>query len=552
MEPTQEGGAGHHGWVSRTKKKSSLDQIAATCLALGVDRRHLSPAEQVVLPDCPVEPLDLQETRSLILEGEDPLGQTFCAARTAEERRPHGQTFTPAPIVRSMLEWARGRTVPARVVDPGCGSGRYVLAALGAFPDAVGVAVDLDPYAALMTRAGAHVLGLESRLDVVVGDYRELSLPRIEGATLFLGNPPYVRHHAIDGRWKTWLGETASKMGLSASGLAGLHVHFLLATALHAQVGDVGSFITSSEWLDTGYGRLVRDLLTGPLSASSIHVLDPRSLPFDDATVTGAIMCFEVGADLSDVRIQTAGSVDVLGDLSAGLPVPRQRLAESSRWSVVTQPAPRPPDGYVELGEIARVHRGAVTGANRVWVAPRDAVDLPGDLLLPTVTRARELFAAGECLATTDGLKAVISLPADLDVLDESDRERVDRFLREAERLGAADGYVARRRRAWWSVSLASPAPILATYMARRPPAFVRNTAGVRHINIAHGIYPREPMDSLELDALAAYLRTSVSTASGRTYAGGLTKFEPREMERLVVPGLPLLRERSTPARDQL
>ena len=94
------------------------------------------------------------------------------------------------------------------------------------------------------------------------------------------------------------------------------------------------------------------------------------------------------------------------------------------------------------------MHRGAVTGANRVWVAPRDAVDLPGDLLLPAVTRARELFAAGECLTVTDGLKAVISLPADLDVLDESDRERVDRFLREAERLGAADGYVARRRRA--------------------------------------------------------------------------------------------------------
>ena len=56
-------------------------------------------------------------------------------------------------------------------------------------------------------------------------------------------------------------------------------------------------------------------------------------------------------------------------------------------------------------------------------------------------------------------------------------------------------------------------------------------------------------MSAPELDALATYLRTSVSTASGRTYAGGLTKFEPREMERLVVPGLPLLRERTTPAR---
>jgi hypothetical protein len=80
------------------------------------------------------------------------------------------------------------------------------------------------------------------------------------------------------------------------------------------------------------------------------------------------------------------------------------------------------------------------------------------------------------------------------------------------------------------------PAPILATYMARRPPAFVRNLAGARHVNIAHGIYPREPLSPLALDRLAAFLRNSVTTGQGRVYAGGLAKFEPREMERLLVP----------------
>lgn len=521
----------------------TLDQIAATCLALGVDRQCLSLAELAVLPDRRVEPLDLPTTRGLILEGGDPLGQAFCAARTAEERRPHGQTFTPAPIVRSMLEWAKSHAVPARIVDPGCGSGRYILAALRAFPDAVGVASDLDPYAVLMTRANAHVLGLESRLTVEVGDYRALALSKISDVTLFLGNPPYVRHHDIDARWKTWLGDTASQMGLKASKLAGLHAHFFLATALYAQPGDVGSFITSSEWLDVNYGQLIRDLLIGPLSVSSLHVLSPTSQPFEDATVTGTITCFEVGANAPDVHIQTVESIDALGNLSAGFSVSRQRLAETSRWSVITRVTPKLPEGYVELGELARVHRGAVTGANKVWVTSRDAVDLPDDLLFPTITRARELFAAGERLATSDDLKAVIDLPADLDVLDEADRKKVDRFLRRAKKLGVANGYVARNRRAWWSVGLAAPAPILATYMARRPPAFVRNAVDARHINVAHGIYPRETMSAPDLDALAAYLRVNVSTASGRTYAGGLTKFEPREMERLVVPDLPLLHD---------
>jgi len=84
-------------------------------------------------------------------------------------------------------------------------------------------------------------------------------------------------------------------------------------------------------------------------------------------------------------------------------------------------------------------------------------------------------------------------------------------------------------------------APILTTYMARRPPAFVHNPAHARHLNIAHGLYPRESFSQTVLDNLVAYLRKSVQVTQGRTYAGGLTKFEPGEVERLLVPGPELL-----------
>ena len=48
-------------------------------------------------------------------------------------------------------------------------------------------------------------------------------------------------------------------------------------------------------------------------------------------------------------------------------------------------------------------------------------------------------------------------------------------------------------------------------------------------------------MTNSALDALAKYLSANTSTADGRTYAGGLTKFEPKEMERLLAPGPELL-----------
>ncbi len=44
---------------------------------------------------------------------------------------------------------------------------------------------------------------------------------------------------------------------------------------------------------------------------------------------------------------------------------------------------------------------------------------------------------------------------------------------------------------------------------------------------------------------LCAYLNAATRQADGRTYAGGLTKFEPREMERLLVPSPALLLEKS-------
>ena len=43
-------------------------------------------------------------------------------------------------------------------------------------------------------------------------------------------------------------------------------------------------------------------------------------------------------------------------------------------------------------------------------------------------------------------------------------------------------------------------------------------------------------MNDAFLAKLAGYLSHHISMAEGRTYAGGLTKFEPREMQRLLVP----------------
>ena len=511
-------------------------ELAALCGRLGAARvSRLTARERgLIARGGPVARELADATRAAILAGDDPLGRWFSALRTPRQRRRLGATYTPAPIIEAMIGWARGADVPSRVVDPGAGSGRFLREAARAFPDARLIAVDVDPLAALMCRATLEVLGLGGRAEVRLGDYRRLRLPAATGPTLFVGNPPYVRHHDIDPRWKRWLADTAERHGLRASRLAGLHVHFFLATLQRARPGDLGAFITAGEWLDVNYGRLVRELLVGPLGLDRLDLLDPRARAFDDAQTTAAIACFRVGSAAPTVRVRGVDRPDRLGALTGGRAIRRDELRAASRWSTVRRCRDRA--GRIELGELCRVHRGQVTGANAVWIAGPDTPPLPAALRQPTITRARELFAAGAVLASADHLRRVVELPAELDALDDDSRAAVDRFLAWARAAGADQRYIARHRAPWWSVRLRAPAPILATYMARRPPAFVRNLVGARHINIAHGLYPREPMPAASLDALARYLCSSVSTDDGRTYAGGLTKFEPREMERLLVP----------------
>lgn len=515
----------------------SEDRLAAAAIALGATSdTRIGVAASGSLPDW-----EMDIVRRLIQSGADPLGEAFCVVRGAVERRGLGATYTPLPIVNAMTSWAKRHGTPARVVDVGAGSGRFLRAAAKAFPDALLVGVEIDPLAALVARANLAAGGLNGRSKIVVDDYRKARLPRVAGPTLFVGNPPYVRHHLIDADWKEWLTREAGKLGYQASQLAGLHVHFFLATLLRAKAGDFGVFVTAAEWLDVNYGRLVRDLLVRSLPAHSITLIDSAARPFPHAATTAVVTTFKVGAPSTHVKFRKIGDLKKLGSLDKGTPVLRERMAAEQRWSNLTARQRSAPAGYIELGELCRVHRGAVTGKNRVWIAGPHGEHLPASVLKPTVTRAKEVIDAGDVLVDPTILRRVIDLPNDLDVFDGDEREEIDRFLREARARGAHVGYVAQNRKSWWAVTLREPAPIISTYMSRRPPAFALNLAEARLLNIAHGLYPREMLSDLALRTLRNYLATGVLSSEGRTYAGGLVKFEPRELERVMVPGPEML-----------
>jgi SAM-dependent methyltransferase len=100
----------------------------------------------------PPEKALVSRARADIRLGLDPLGDLFCSLRATTLRRASGAFYTPFEIVRPMVSWVL-RQEPTRIIDPGCGSGRFALEARRQGFRGKLLAIDKDPLATLLTRA---------------------------------------------------------------------------------------------------------------------------------------------------------------------------------------------------------------------------------------------------------------------------------------------------------------------------------------------------------------------------------------------------------------
>jgi len=453
-------------------------------------------------------------------------------------RRRLGITYTPEWIVDEMVRWAKEHGSPVRVVDPGAGTGLFTFAAAEAFPDAEILAIEVEPKSARHLQKTVTRTKYASRITVMQRDYLHVSdLPEVGGRTLFIGNPPYVRHHLIGSRKKQLYLKLAREFGLHENTKAGLHLHFFLKTRKLAKPGDYGIFIAAAEWIHADYGGALRALLLDGMGGISVDTFAAKHVVFPDVMTTAAVVCFEVGSRSSAIAFSEIQDREGF-KIGSGTPHSLAALHAAKHWSRFARGggAPDEAERTLPLKDIFRVKRGQVTGAKGIWVHGPDAPVLPTSLLYPTITRAKEIVDAQGEIASTDGLRSVVDLPLDLKTLMLEEREAALQFMEWARRRGGGASYIARQRAKWWSVQLYDPAPIVCTYMGRRPPVFAFNSAGVRHLNIAHGLYPRFPMEADRIRAIVGWLNANATESDGRLYAGALIKFEPSDIGMLRIP----------------
>lgn len=149
----------------------------------------------------------------------------------------------------------------------------------------------------------------------------------------------------------------------------------------------------------------------------------------------------------------------------------------------------------------------------------------------PVIARAEEVFASDGVVQDAFDRMVALTVPRDLDVRS---HPKLAAYISAGEAAGVHRGYITSRRRPWYALTFRKP-PIVATYMARQAPKFARNPHGLGTLNVVHGLYPRHPIEDIVLDAVVSELNGTRGhfVGRGRTYHGGLEKFEPSEMANL-------------------
>jgi adenine-specific DNA-methyltransferase len=343
-------------------------------------------------------------------EDADAPGERHCATMSVEQRRASGITLTPAWLVDRMLGLVEARGSFDTIVNVGAGSGRFAIAAARRFPASRVLAVENDARMAELLRRRIRDGGVQQRIDVVESDFRSAPLEP-HGRMLFLGNPPYVRHHDIEAKWKQWYRDGMAARGIGASQLAGLHAHFMLRAVQLMRPGDTLCFVTAAEWLDNGYGSALRALFTteGGAPLRSLWLAPADEPVFLDALVSAVVvevecMARSVPVRLGLIRQRRFERVREIESLDSG-----------SRWSALCQPGWLEAAQGIELGELFRITRGQVTGRNDVWVLPAESDVVANELTVPAVTRAREIINGGVLAADARSRACkVVNLPRDL------------------------------------------------------------------------------------------------------------------------------------------
>lgn len=511
-------------------------------------------------------------TQLTLFEDRDPIADAIASLATSghEER---GAVFTRREVVEFILDLA-GYTPEQplqqqRLLEPAFGHGDFLVPAverLLASYDGTDPVADLAESIRGFEIHADSVRKTRSRLieifvahghDAAVGE-RLCSLWLVEADYLLselrprfthvIGNPPYVRQEmvadilmaAYRARYPTIFDR------------ADLYIPFIEHSLRLLEPGGRLAFICSDRWMKNRYGGPLRALISSGYRLA-IYV-DMVGTPAFETDVI-AYPAITVIARESGKTTRIAHRPEIRHDNL-------KRLAHALRGEIQTHDVTvadaiihgadpwilHAPDRTELIRRLeatfptleaagCRVGIGVATGADKVFIAPYDALDIEADRKLPLVT-TKDIRAGG---VVWQGLGLVNPFDEDGRLVSLADYPKLRTYLeRHASAIRARN--VAKRSPDAWFRTIDRIHPAL----ARQPKLLIPDIKGAAHIVLEEGrLYPHHNLyyivsESWDLKALRAVLLSGIANLFVSAYsvkmAGGHLRFQAQYLRRIRLP----------------
>ena len=204
------------------------------------------------------------------------LQDSLDAGKTQKERNILGQFSTPFPLACDIMLYLRrlmGRD-DISLIEPSIGTGVFYSAYRDLFVDSRErvLGFEIDPYYFKPSQQFWNGTNLELRC-------ADFLTQQPDGKfDMLVANPPYVRHHHIEGAVKQRLkGEVLRECGLNISGLAGLYCYFMILSSKWLKDGGVSCWLVPGEFMDVNYGVAVKQFLLQNVELVHIHQIGRAS-----------------------------------------------------------------------------------------------------------------------------------------------------------------------------------------------------------------------------------------------------------------------------------
>ncbi|MGQ0637480.1 MAG: N-6 DNA methylase [Planctomycetaceae bacterium] len=448
-----------------------------------------------------------------------------------------GSYYTPSAVARTLVKWAV-RNSADRLLDPACGDGRF----LAEHQRSVGVDCDVEAVIAARRRV--------SHGRIHVGDFFEWAEQTPERFDCAAGNPPFIRYQRFAGNGRERAIKLCRRLGATFSGLSSSWAPFLVATAGLLNRGGRLAFLIPAEVGHAPYARPLIDYLAENFSRVQLIAVRDKLFPelSEDVWILYAEgfggNCRELFLTPQLTFVPTATpparairiGLDELARCNYRirrflLPASARHLYDSIRTS----------DRAIELGRVARVGIGYVSGANDFFhLRPTTArmLDIPRRYLAPSVRSARYLSRSVlrpvdlQAWLRNDEPVLLLRLPK-----KGSLPAAVIEYLESPAGIGAREGYKCRMRTPWYVVPDVRTPDAFLSYMSGEVPQLVVNAAQCVCTNSVHALTLTNGHGAEELARRWRHPVVSLSCEiEGHPLGGGMLKIEPGEAARILLP----------------